>query len=654
MSFRNGQAGVVLLAGLAAACSMGTQVPDETDGTAVGEDGEVFGIREWSPEACAVLALVNTASLTVLDHDARLDSRAARNIIAFRAGPDGTLGNDDDRRFALLADLATIRRVKSSAFRKLRTYAAAHAELACTYPPVDLQIVSVSDWHGQLDPLSIPNVGNVGGAAVMSTYFQNDRAANPNTLVLTAGDAFGATPPLASFFEERPAVLATNLMGFDADGVGNHNFDKGVAHFEAMARLTDHPYLSANLENLEDNMSCPDKPEGRCIEPYRIFELGGVKVAVIGVTNADAPNLVKAGNLGTIEVSDPATAAMAARAEAAERGATVFVLLPHVGASGLTPDQGPVGPIVDLANAVSGFDVILADHTNVQFQAEINGQLVVENKSSGATYARTTLSFDRAERRVVARSAQFVVPLADGITPDAAIVEMLAPFRTELAVAFDGAIATTTGVFERGNNVERLREVPLGNLVADSMRLRYETQLGYTNGGGLRAAIPSSYAPQDTSLRRPAAGYQAGPPYDVVIGDVYAVLPFGNTVATRTITGRQLWAMMEHAVEALPTANGWFGQISGFRVTFDSSHAVGSRVVTITLDDGTPVAADDTAYTLATSDFIDAGGDGYTMLAGSTSSVSRDKMADVLLEHIRGLGALDPRVEGRVVDVAGQ
>lgn len=656
MSLGNGRVGAVLLAGAAAACMSGAQEVLDGDGVALGPDGAttVFGIPEWSPEACAILNLVNTASSSVLDHDARMNARTVRSILKFRAGADQTLGTEDDPRIETLTQLDRIREVGPAAFRRLRAYAALHAELACTFPPVDLQIVSVSDWHGQLDPLSIPNVGNVGGAAVMSTYFQQERAANPNTLVLTAGDAFGATPPLASFFEERPAVLAANLMGFDADGVGNHNFDRGVAHFEAMARLTEHPYLSANLENLDENMTCPGKPEDRCIEPFRIFEVGGVKVAVIGVTNADAPNLVKAGNLGTIEVSDPAEAAMAAREEAADLGATVFVLLPHVGAAGLTPDQGPVGPIVDLANAVSGFDVILGDHTNVQFQAEINGQLVVENKSSGATYARTVLSFDRAERKVVARRAEFVVPLSDPITPDPAIVEMLQPFRADLAVLFDGVIGTSAGIFERGNNVERLREVPLGDLVADSMRLRYQTQIGFTNGGGLRSALPSSYAPQNTTLRRPAAGYQAGPPYDVVVGDVYSVLPFGNTVATRTITGQQLWGMLEHAVEALPTANGWFGQVSGIRVTFDSSRPIGSRVLTIALEDGTPVATDATTYTLATSDFIDAGGDGYTMLAGSTSSVSRDKMADVLLDHIRSLGALDPQVAGRLVDVAGQ
>src|SRR6266498_3993182 len=68
---------------------------------------------------------------------------------------------------------------------------------------VNIQILNVSDWHGQLDPLVVGTT-QVGGAAVLSTYFQAERAANPNTLTLTAGDAVGATPPVSSFFADVP------------------------------------------------------------------------------------------------------------------------------------------------------------------------------------------------------------------------------------------------------------------------------------------------------------------------------------------------------------------------------------------------------------------------------------------------------------------
>jgi 2',3'-cyclic-nucleotide 2'-phosphodiesterase (5'-nucleotidase family) len=93
-------------------------------------------------------------------------------------------------------------------------------------------IVDVSDWHGQLEPLAVTIGGRarpVGGAAALKTYFDRERGRNPGgTLVVTAGDAFSATPPLSSFFEDVPAVEAQNLMGVDIDTLGNHNFDDVV------------------------------------------------------------------------------------------------------------------------------------------------------------------------------------------------------------------------------------------------------------------------------------------------------------------------------------------------------------------------------------------------------------------------------------------
>lgn len=621
----------------------------------IGPSTTVENIREWSPEACAVLELCNESTLTELDIDAGLIRWAAENIVAHRNGTDGLLGTTDDDPFDSLRELDSIRFVGGHAFKKLLRYSQKTGH-ACAFPPVSLQILSVSDWHGQLDPVSVPGVGNVGGAAVLSTYFRQARAENPNTLTLTAGDGFGATPPLASFFEEETAVRAMNLMGFDADGLGNHNFDRGVEHLERMAGIANYPYLSSNLENVDENMSCPARPRGSCVAPYALFDVGGVKIAVIGATNPDAPNLVKPGSFGTIAVGSPVPAILRARTEAAAEGAQVFVVIAHVGAFGALGAIGsePVGPLVDLAHGLAGIDVILGDHTNVPINAKIGDALVVENKSAGLTYARVSLSVDRESGYVTARSAELLTPLADAVVPDPAIAEFLAPYRTQLAEQFDRVIAATSGVFQRGNNAERLAEVPIGNLLTDALRLRYVTQLAFTNGGGIRAPLPSSYLPLNTGLRRTSLGYASGPPYDLVVGDMYAVLPFGNSVVTRTVTGRVLHAMLEHSVSALPSPNGWFGQISGFSFTFDSSRPAGSRVVSVTLhaaEADQPIEANDVAYTLATSDFIAAGGDGYSMLLGGEGT-SRDKMADVLLGYVEGLGTLTPTVSARITDLA--
>jgi 5'-nucleotidase len=166
--------------------------------------------------------------------------------------------------------------------------------------------------------------------------------------------------------------------------------------------------------------------------------------------------------------------------------------------------------------------------------------------------------------------------------------------------------------------------------------------------------LPSTYVPLDTSLRR--TGCSASTPCDLVVGDVYTVLPFGNTVLTRTVTGAQLYAALEHGIECVNATGGLnatcvpgtgkFPQISGFRFTFDPTRPAGSRVVSVSLNDGTPILPDATTFTFATNDFTNAGGDGYTMFADGQGT-TRDLMANVLLEFMRGK-ALTPTTDGRI------
>jgi 5'-nucleotidase len=523
--------------------------------------------------------------------------------------------------------------------------------------PVTIQFLNVSDWHGQLDPNSIAGVGNVGGAAEISTYWKQDRLANPNTLTFTAGDAFGATPPLSGFFNDEPAIKAMRLMGIQVDTLGNHNFDSGLAYLQNLIDLAALPsgaelgtpfsYVSANLQNVEDEL------DG--VAPWKMFEIGGVDVAVVGITNPEAPTLVFPGRFGSIVPTSPYPAANKARAAAKRAGAEIVVLIAHIGVTGVDALTGlPVGPLVDLANNVGGFDAIFGDHTDVQFQGVINDQLVVENRSRGITYAKTHLTIDPENGRVISRSVQFVTPLSSAVTPDPAIVSMLAPYRTQLSAILDEPIGVATALFPRGNAFERSGESALGNLVADAMRLRYGTQLALTNGGGIRRSLPAdNYLPADTTLRRLAAPYVIGPPFDLVKGDVQTILPFGNLAVTRTVTGAQLWSALENGVSQINLANtpigadGRFPQISGFRFKYDATKPAGSRVWEVTLADGTPIPKDGTTYTFTTNDFVNSGGDFYSMFADG-QGVSREILADVLRAHISDAGTVSPATDGRI------
>lgn len=503
---------------------------------------------------------------------------------------------------------------------------------------VEIQLLTIADWHGQLDPVFSP-AGDVGGAAVLSGYWKTDRSLNPHTLILATGNSFGASPPLSSLFQEEPAVKAMNLMGFAADTLGNQNFSFGVPHLQQMVNLAVFPFVSANLTNLQGQLSG--------VAPYVVLEVGGVKVGVVGFTNPDAPQLVFPGRFGTVEVSDPVAAIHKARIAALHAGADVLVGLAHLGIDGTNP---PAGPLLDLARKAHGFDVIFGGNTDLQYMGLAHKTLVVENLAKGRAYSRTKLTVDPRNGRVRNIAVEFVTPLASGVNPDPAMVTLLQPYRDSLGAKLDEVIGVATGLFPFENNQEQLEEVASGDLAADAIRVRYGTQLAFFNGGALRASLPSTYLPQNTGLRRATAGYAAGPPFDLVAGDVFGLLPFGNLVVTRPVTGAQLHALLEHSVSAIPAADGRFGQLSGFSFVYKASSPAGSRVMAVTLNGGSPILSNSTTYTFATNDFLHAGGDGYTMLAGG-AGVFRDPMADVVIAHIKNLASVSPTLSARITQV---
>ncbi len=512
-------------------------------------------------------------------------------------------------------------------------------------PSINIQVLHLSDWHGQLDPVTVGTT-QVGGAAVFSSYFKADRATNPLTLTLTGGDAFGATPPLANFFNEEPAVKALNLMGLTADTLGNHNFDRGIAHLQSMIDLATYDLVSANLANVNDNLTD--------VAPYKIYQLDKIKVAVIGITNEEAPTLVFPGSFGTIVPTDSVVAAMSARQAARDEGAKVFIVIAHKGVTGADGSGNATGPLIDFANAVSGFDLILGDHTDVQYSGRHNGALVVEDVSHGEGYSRIQLEIaPTAGKQVLNSSVAFVTPvssLAPG-GPDPAIEAMLAPYRTQLAAALGATIGSSTVRIPRsdscGTGNGRTCESLVGNVVTDAMRTAYGTDFAITNSGGLRAELT---CPSGGNSVCPVA---TQPPYLITAGQVVTVLPFGNLSVTVDLSGAELKAALENGVSRMPGIDGRFPQVSGLCVTYDVASVAGSRVTGAVRQaaDGscTGAAVDLTAtstYAVAMNDFMANGGDGYPLVIGR--AVTRNIMETDVRGFVQANSPLSPVLQGRI------
>lgn len=514
---------------------------------------------------------------------------------------------------------------------------------------VNVRIVNVSDWYGQLEPL--PAVGGpVGGAAALSTYFQQERSANP-TLLLTIGDEVGATTPSISRFNDnnKPTIEAMNLMGFQVNTLGNHNFDQGLSILQTQINLADFQYVSANLQNRDANLTG--------VKNFEIFNVGGIKIGVVGVTNPDAPRLVPPGSFGTIVPTDPVKATIQARGAALQAGADFVIVIAHLGVTGFVAGE-PVGPLIDFAKAINPAnnknpkaEVIIGAHTDVEFSRIINGALVYQSRTRGLRYGRATLTVDSKNKKILSRSVSFVTPLVSAVTPDPALVSLINFYKAQLAIFSNTQIGVSNVAIPRadscGNSAGRSCESLIGDVAADALRTTYGTDFAITNSGQLRADLtcPASGSPVCPSF--------VPPPYPITNGSVFSVMPFEDLAVTLTLNGAELKTMLENGVFSMPAANGRFPQVSGLCFTYDIALAPGSRVTGAVhqAPDGscTGSAVDLTAassYTLTENDFMAGGGDSYPNFVARI--IIQHPYEQVIADYVTANSPLNPTIQGRI------
>lgn len=551
----------------------------------------------------------------------------------------------------------------------------------------DVTLLTLTAWQGQLEPLSVTvdkTVTTYGGLPLLSAYFKEERAATKDeVLLVTAGDEFGASPVLSSAFDDEPAMKALEFLGLKATTFGNHNFDLGIGRLKQIIDTASYKFIAGNLTNVRAEL-------GSKVEvPFWMTEVGTTtpkpKIAFVGLSSPSLLAIQFPGKFGSIAIEDPISAANKAAAAARAAGASVVVGLVHAGADKVDSAGNPTGPVVDLAKAVSGVDVWVADHTDIKVNAMVGTSLVVQNKKRGQGYSVIKLKI--VDGKLVTKSALSkeaigtiveVVPTgttcpttacsdasfacnAAGAcekvvkTGDVAADAVLEPYRSALPAKFDAKLAVIADEYKRGGSpqIERIGETPLGDLIADALLKKCSSlgaKIALVNGGGLKTGLPSNYAPLDKTLRRTTVGYAAGPPYDLVVGDIFNMHPYANAAVVRKVRGSVLWAALENGFSLLPAANGGFPQIAGFTVVFDPSAPSGSRVVSVTLDDGTVVAKEDAKEIgLATVDFVNAGGDGYSMLVEPVPSPTLDLLTTIMIEYLKGSTPVSAPKGGRLV-----
>ncbi len=493
---------------------------------------------------------------------------------------------------------------------------------------INVQLLGINDFHGQLDTYN--SKINAGGAEYLAAYLKQREATNPNTLLLHAGDAVGASSPVSALLQDEPTIRFLNKLGFDAATIGNHEFDEGVKEMLRLIHGGSHPKTEAKYGKFE-GASFPyvaanviDKSTNKpLLDPYVIKEVGGAKIGIIGVVLSDTPSIVIPSGVEGVEFTDETEAINKYAKELEAKGIKSIVVLAHNPANSTADGQNATGELVDMANKVDDeVDVMFGGHNHALTNAVVDNKLLVQSYSSGTAFSDVDLVIDPKTQDIVKKSAEVVTVDRGKIAPDPEIKAFVDKYVADVAPILNEKIGTTPNYITKDINADG--ESPMGNLIADSMKAQTGTDFAFMNPGGVRADIDAG---------------------EITWKEAFTVQPFGNDLVKMDLTGAQVKSLLNEQW-ADPT-RAKILQIAGLKFTYDDSQPAGDRIVSITLPDGTAVDPAKT-YSVTVNNFMAGGGDGYTTLKNGKNPSIDIVDLEALVKYIKAKGTVDPKTEGRI------
>lgn len=453
-----------------------------------------------------------------------------------------------------------------------------------------------------------------GGFARLASAIKTERARHANVIVAHAGDTI--SPSLFSGFDQgRHIIDLTNMLSPDIFVPGNHEFDFGEDVYRQRMSEARFPVLAANLRDDKGKRLSGHKD-------VRVFDIDGIKIAVIGLTADDSPRKSSPGSL-RFEPTVPSARRMASEVRA--NGADLVVAVAH---ANRRQDlrlfySSPVDVLLsgddhDLALLYDGKSVLAEAMSDGEFVVAVDLEITVRKGDEGA--------------RSVSWRPRFRIIDTASVAPDPEVAARVASHEQRLSKELDVPLGETAVSLDSRASTVRMSEAAIGNLIADAMRERSGADVAIMNGGGIRGN--KVYQAGTTLTRR----------------DVLTELPFGNKLIVVRMTGAELMNVLENGLWFAGKPNGRFAQISGLKVTADGESAPGRRIQSVDIG-GRPLEPD-TSYTVATNEFIASGKEGYDVFRNAERLLGETDaplVANVVMHYIRKQGTVRPEVEGRII-----
>ncbi|RME21875.1 MAG: bifunctional metallophosphatase/5'-nucleotidase [Deltaproteobacteria bacterium] len=443
-------------------------------------------------------------------------------------------------------------------------------------PPGQLILAHTNDLHAHYLPERAewrPDEAALGGAVAIEAWVRSLRQAHgeDGVLYLDGGDLLTGTPLME--LEERGVSggamqVLIERMGVQGWVLGNHEFDRGYEHTRAFIDAGTLPTLSANLRapcDADEPMDCPVAFDR--VEPWRIYEVNGLRVGVFGLTTSGLGHLTDADTMSRLEVVGHAEAARVAVA-ALEPQVDLVVGLTHIG---IDQDRA-------LAEAVDGIDLIVGGHSHTRMERpeRVDDTWIVQAGCYGRLLGIGELTVEDGAITDLRWTPQELDPDQLPVEPDPELVDLVDGYTARLTERFSEVVGEAPVTLSRLGG----GETPLGRWAADAVRLAADADVGVYNAGGLRSDLV------------------AGP---VTLGDLYDVFPFGNRVVTFELTGEELVGLLLNTAAAVVADNRGMPQLSG--VHFEWRLRLGAPELVRAEVGGAPLDLART-YRVATNSFV--------------------------------------------------
>ncbi len=514
-----------------------------------------------------------------------------------------------------------------------------------------ITILGTSDMHGNIWGYSYEDdkESDDNGMARLYTYIQQVRSENPNTILVDAGDDIQGTIMTDDLYnktpdEPHPVIAAMNYMKYDAMTPGNHEFNWGIPTMMKILDQAEFPVLGANLT---------DK-SGKYItgEGWTIVEKDGVKVAIIGIVNPDAP--IWDGGKEGIDDAKFEAANTAVKAAIKEIGgkADVIMVSAHLGMYAEFDEDKGSDSAQKILDDNPEIDVLQVAHNHVVINDKQGTTEVVGVRNGGRDIARVDLTLDK-DNKIVASAAEIVD--MTGVAPSQEIRDIpLVNESHEKTIAY---IKGGTG--ENGEAGEPLGVTTAKFQPVDEIRGLPEGKLQDTAVMDLINMIQMENAQADVSAAALFKDTSDLPEGNINYGNIFDIYKFDNTLYRVKVTGKELKAYMEWSASCYnqwkegdinisfdPDYPGYlYDMFAGVDYEIDLSQPKGERIKNV-MYKGKPLS-DTQELTLAVNNYrYSSALKTQGLVEGKKEWESSNSIRDMIVAYFAEHSPVEPKVDG--------